>query len=92
MDIYRYWPSTMTSVSVPPRLPDPLEAQYVTAGASTFGSGAGDGLFLKTAVKAGATVSFYNGIRIPAGERSPVDDSSYQIYLDWSISKVSISC
>ena len=76
------------SVSVPPKQPDPFESRYVTAGNSTFGSGAGDGLFLKVPVKAGDTVAFYNGIRIPAGERSPVDDSSYQIYLDWSVSKV----
>ena len=51
------------SVSVPPKQPDPFESRYVTAGNSTFGSGAGDGLFLKVPVKAGDTVAFYNGIR-----------------------------
>ena len=45
------------SVSVPPKQPDPFESRYVTAGNSTFGSGAGDGLFLKVPVKAGDTVA-----------------------------------
>ena len=85
---FRHWPSTKSRVSVPHKLPDPYESRFVTPGNSNFGSEAGDGLFLKVGVKAGTTVSFYNGIRIPAGERSPVDDSSYQIYLDWTVSKV----
>ena len=60
-------------------------------GTSKFGPNAGEGLFLKVPAKAGSTVAFYNGVRIPPGEVSPVQNSAYQIYLDWTASRVTTS-
>ena len=49
-----------------------------------MGDNAGDGLFLKKDVKANTTISFYNGIRIKPGEQSPLENSGYQIFVDWN--------
>ena len=48
-------------------------------------SGAGDGLFARRDLPAGAVVAYYNGLRIEHGERySTNSDSNYEIYVDWN--------
>ena len=92
-DVFRYWPSTKTTVSVPWKLPDPYESKMVYATTSKLNDNAGDGLFLRVWVQKGTTVAFYNGIRInPKDGPAPFQSSSYQIYLDWSESKVKYHC
>ena len=46
--------------------------------------GAGEGLFAKRDIPAGVLVTYYNGIRMKALEKSPYDDTGYAIFVEWN--------
>lgn len=79
---YKFWPSSLNVVAVPPLLEDPYEQKYVYAGKSSMSDHAGDGLFLKRDVPANTTIAFYNGIRVRPGEPAPYVSTGYQIFVD----------
>ena len=87
--IYRFWPSGLNFVSVPPLQEDPFEHKYVYVGISKMSEFAGDGLFVKRDTPANTTICFYNGVRVKPGEKSPYPNSGYQIFVDWNKKSVS---
>jgi len=88
--IYRYWPSGLDFVGVPPLQDDPFEHKYIYVGQSKMSEFAGDGLYVKRDVPANTTISFYNGIRVQPGEQAPWSNGGYQIYVDWN--KTCVGC
>jgi len=86
--IYRYWPSGLDFVGVPPLQDDPFEHKYIYVGQSKMSEFAGDGLYVKRDVPANTTISFYNGIRVQPGEQPPWSNGGYQIYVDWNKTSV----
>ncbi len=87
--IYKFWPSGLNFVAVPPLLEDPYEHKFVYAGPSKMSNHAGDGLFLKRDVPANTTIAFYNGIRVKPGDPAPYVSTGYQIFVDWNKKSVS---
>jgi len=63
-----------------PHLQDPYEQIFVEVGPSKFNS-AGEGLFAKVDIEVGTIISFYNGIKVPAGNDTD-QPSPYKISLD----------
>jgi histone-lysine N-methyltransferase SETD7 len=66
----------------PPLQEDPFERKWVEVLPSSI-AGAGDGLFAKRRLSEGASVAFYNGIRVRPGEEPPFRSINYEIYVDW---------
>jgi len=81
---YRFWPSGLNFVSVPPLQEDPFEVKHVYVGKSKMSEHAGDGLFVRHDVPANTTICFYNGIRVKPGEKAPYENGGYQIFVDWN--------
>jgi hypothetical protein len=77
--------STDDQLSKFPLLKDPLEDTYVEVRSSTIKE-AGEGLFLKKAVKAGTVVGFFNGVRVDVHDtlRNPeYEITPYKVWNDW---------
>ena len=84
---YTYEPSNQTYVGEHPLQRDPMEEKYLEVGRSTI-KGAGRGIFLKQDVSKGATVGFYNGVRLTGMEsKIKYEDrkSPYRLDNDWAI-------
>lgn len=80
---FEFWKSTLTEIRVPPLQEDIYEKKYVEVRDSRL-EGAGDGLFAKKALAQGATVAFYNGIRVGPNDTPPFQSRDYEIYVDWN--------
>ncbi len=76
-------PSTSSSIPCDWQLDDPYERVTVLAKKSDV-EGAGDGLFAKRDLPSDTIISYYNGLRIEAGEDYASSSYNYQIYIDWS--------
>ena len=73
--VLSYNPPNFYSFGLPPNLTDPFEKSTVFVRPSTF-EGAGQGLFVRRAVRAGHLISFYSGLILEAAaghERSSLD-------------------
>ncbi|TRY75439.1 hypothetical protein TCAL_09504 [Tigriopus californicus] len=80
---FMLWKSTLTEIRVPPLQEDLYEKKYVEVRDSQL-PGAGDGLFAKVPLTQGATVAFYNGIRVRPNDTPPFQSRDYEIYVDWN--------
>ena len=85
--VFEHWPSTLRSMPVPPLQEDPYERKYGEVRQSKM-NGAGDGLFARSELPEGATVAFYNGIRVKPGETAAFRSRDYEIYVDWNHKEV----
>lgn len=86
----RYAPSSLTTVNCDPLQEDIFEAKWVYVRKSRVSDNAGEGLYAKQRIPAGATVAFYNGIRVRPGETPPFRSFDYEIYVDWNKTSVSM--
>ncbi|QQP32540.1 SET domain containing (Lysine methyltransferase) 7, partial [Caligus rogercresseyi] len=84
---YSYAPSDLNSIYCPYLQRDPLELSMAYLGPSKISEFAGEGLFAFRDILPGETVAFYNGLRIKVGEVPNVASDSYQVYIDWDLSK-----
>ena len=86
---FSFSPSDSKSVHCERRLRDPFEAENAACAPSEI-SGAGDGLFARRDLPAGAVVAYYNGLKIEHGEQYSSDsDCNYEIYVDWNFTEKS---
>ena len=86
----KFSPSSLTAINCDPLQSDIFESSWVYVRRSDVSSEcAGEGLFSKRRMGAGATVAFYNGIRVRPGETPPFRSYDYEIYVDWNKTSVS---
>ena len=81
-DFFTHAPSDNREIYCAWLLPDPYESLTVACRTSSV-DGAGDGLFARRDVPAGAIVAYYNGLRVRPGDAYDAKEANYQIYVDW---------